>query len=83
MTQDQRWLAQYESAIDFIKTHGRSPSKFDGAEREIRNWMKHQRKLLNAGTLKAERVERLTIVDLRRDSAELMRAWLCARCSVG
>ena len=29
-------------------------SKFDGAERVIRNWMMHQRKLLNAGTLKAE-----------------------------
>ena len=25
----------------------------------------------------------LTIVDLCRDSAKLMRAWLCARCSIG
>ena len=27
--------------------------------------------------------EPLTIVDLLRDSAKLMRAWLCARCSIG
>ena len=27
--------------------------------------------------------EPLTIVDLLRDSAMLMRAWLCARCSIG
>ena len=27
--------------------------------------------------------EPLTIVDLCRDSAKLMRAWLCARCSIG
>ena len=46
----------------FIRTNGRNPSKFDGAEREIRNWMKHQRKLLNAGTLKPERVERLQVL---------------------
>ena len=59
MTQEERWLTQYESAISFIRKNGRNPSKFDGAEREIRNWMKHQRKLLNAGTLKPERVERL------------------------
>ena len=27
--------------------------------------------------------EPLTFVDLCRDSAKLMRAWLCARCSIG
>ena len=27
--------------------------------------------------------EPLTVVDLCRDSAKLMRAWLCARCSIG
>lgn len=27
--------------------------------------------------------EPLTFVDLCRDSAKLMRAWLCARCSLG
>ena len=27
--------------------------------------------------------EPLTIVDLCRDSAKLMRAWLCSRCSIG
>ena len=58
MTQEQRWLARYESAITFIRREGRNPSKFDGEEREIRNWIKHQRKLLNAGALKPDRVAR-------------------------
>lgn len=58
MTQDELWLLKWQTAIDFVRTNQRNPSKFDGAEREIRNWMKHNRKLMNAGTLKPERVER-------------------------
>lgn len=56
MTQDERWLKRWQIAIDFINTNKRNPSKFEGAEREIRNWVKHNRKQLNAGTLKDERV---------------------------
>lgn len=58
MTQEEKWLVRYESAIDFIRREGRNPSKFDGAEREIRNWIKHQRKLFTAGELKPDRVEK-------------------------
>ena len=42
----------------FIETNKRNPSKFNGAEREIRNWVKHNKKQMNAGTLKQERVEK-------------------------
>ena len=59
MTQDEKWLQRWQVAMDFISTNRRNPSKFDGAEREIRNWLKHQRKLLNAGELKPERMDRL------------------------
>ena len=58
MTQEERWMSKWQTAIEFVRTHGRNPSKFDGEEREIRNWVKHQRKLLNAGELKEERVEK-------------------------
>ena len=43
--------------------------------------MKHNRKQMNAGVLKPERVEKLTIVDFRHDSTMIKRAYHCARCS--
>ena len=58
MTQDERWMAKWNIAKGFIETNRRNPSKFDGAEREIRNWIKHNRKLYTAGLLKEDRVER-------------------------
>ena len=57
MTQDERWLAQWQEVIDFMTTNHRRPSKFVEEERGLRNWWKHQQKLLNAGALKEERVE--------------------------
>ena len=58
MTQDERWDERWKVAIGFINSNKRNPSKFDGAEREIRNWIKHNRKLYTAGLLKEDRVER-------------------------
>lgn len=57
MTQDERWMARYEEVISFIETNRRNPSKYVGAERELVNWTKQQRKLMNAGELKEPRQE--------------------------
>lgn len=57
MTQDERWLAQWKEIMDFMETNKRRPSKFVDSERGLRNWWKHQQKLLNAGDLKPERIE--------------------------
>ena len=56
MTQDEKWKSKCQVAMKFIATNKRNPSKFVGEEREIRTWIKHNRKLLNAGTMKPERV---------------------------
>lgn len=56
MTQDERWIAQWQEIIDFMAENQRRPSKFVDSERGMRNWWKHQQKLMNAGELKAERV---------------------------
>lgn len=56
MTQDEKWKSKCQVAMTFIATNKRNPSKFVGEEREIRTWIKHNRKLLNAGTMKPERV---------------------------
>lgn len=58
MTQDEKWLAKYNVVKAFIETNKRNPSKYDATERGLYcNWIRHNKKLLKAGTLKLERVE--------------------------
>jgi len=57
MTQDERWMVRYEEVVSFIETNHRNPSKHRVEEHLMLNWVKQQRKLLNAGALKPERVE--------------------------
>lgn len=57
MTQDELWLAKWQEAIDFLETNHRKPSKFIPEERNMRSWWKHNNKLMNAGGVKAERLE--------------------------
>lgn len=57
MIQDERWLAKYNEIMAFMAKNHRRPSKFIDEERGLRNWWRHQQKLMNAGELKAERVE--------------------------
>lgn len=52
-------MANWKAVMDFMTANKRWPSKFVDEEREMRNWWKHQQKLVNAGELKAERVEKL------------------------
>ena len=70
MTQDERWQKRYEEVKNFIETNKCNPSKHRIEEHDMLNWVKQQRKLLNAGRLKAERMEKLTIVDFRHDSTK-------------
>ena len=58
MTQDERWLLQYNELMAFMEENHRRPSKFVDQERGMRNWWKHQQKLLNAGELKSDRIEK-------------------------
>ena len=57
MSQDERWMTRYKEVVSFIEANHRNPSKYVGAERELVNWMKQQRKLMNAGDMKPERVK--------------------------
>lgn len=41
----------------FIEREHRNPSKFIPEERGLRNWVRHQQKLVNKDELKTERVE--------------------------
>ena len=57
MTQDERWYIQWKEVMDFMDANKRRPSKFVYSERGMRNWWKHQQKLMNAGELRPERIE--------------------------
>jgi hypothetical protein len=56
MTQDERWIAKYNEVVDFIKTNHRNPSRHRIEEHDILNWMKANRKRMNAGELKESRL---------------------------
>jgi hypothetical protein len=58
MTQDERWQEWYEEVVGFIKANHRNPSKHRIEEHDMLNWMKANRKALNAGKMKLERVEK-------------------------
>jgi hypothetical protein len=58
MTQEKRWLAQYNGVLEFIKMNHRNPSKHRIEEHDYLNWLKANRKALNAGKMKPERVEK-------------------------
>ena len=59
MTQEERWQKRYEEVKDFIEVNKRNPSKHDEEERgKYLNWIKANRKAMNAGKMKLERVEK-------------------------
>ena len=58
MTQDEKWQAMYDEVKNFIETNKRNPSKHRIEEHLMLNWVKANRKSLNAGKMKAERVEK-------------------------
>ena len=58
MTQDEKWMAKYYEVVEFIKTNHRNPSKYVAEDRDMLNWLKANRKTLNAGKMKPERVEK-------------------------
>ena len=58
MTQDERWQKRYDEVIDFININHRNPSKHRIEEHDMLNWMKHQRKVMNAGELKEPRLSK-------------------------
>ena len=60
MDQDTRWLNKYEEVMTFIETNQRNPSKHRIEEHDMLNWLKANRKTLNAGKMKAERVGRFS-----------------------
>lgn len=56
MTQDERWQAKYNDVVEFIKTNHRNPSRHRIEEHDMLNWLKANRKRMNAGLLQEPRL---------------------------
>ena len=58
MKQETRWLIRYKEVMAFIEKEHRNPSKHRIEEHDYLNWLKANRKALNAGKMKPERFEK-------------------------
>ena len=52
-------MTRYNEVKEFIEREHRNPSKYRLEEHDMLNWVKANRKKVNAGSLKQERVEML------------------------
>jgi hypothetical protein len=57
MDQETRWLTKYNEVKAFIEHEHRNPSRHRIEEHDMLNWLKANRKRMNANELKPERVE--------------------------
>lgn len=58
MTQDERWMVRYNEVKTFIETNHRNPSRHRIEEHDMLNWLKANRKLVNANGLKEPRLSK-------------------------
>ena len=58
MTQDERWKKRYDEVMEFITSNHRNPSKYNLEEHDMLNWLKANRKKMNAEDLKEPRLSK-------------------------
>ena len=67
MDQETRWLTRYNEVNEFIDRQHRNPSRHRIEDHDMLNWLKANRKKINAGELQEPRLskfkELLTLVE--------------------
>ena len=58
MTQDEKWIVRYLDVMGFLDENHRNPSKHRIEDHDMLNWLKANRKAMNAGKMKPERMEK-------------------------
>lgn len=58
MDQETRWLTRYNEVKCFIEENHRNPSKHRIEEHDMLNWLKANRKKMNAGELQEPRLSK-------------------------
>ena len=76
MTQDERWMKNYEEVMEFIECEHRNPSKHRLEEHNMLSWIKQQRKLIKAGTCKSERMEKLEKLEKLFEENKRLNQWV-------
>ena len=75
MTQDEKWLKNYREVAQYMDTYHRNPSKHRVEDHLMLNWIKHQRKLMNKGELKPERVTAFKRLLAKSDKLKRVNQW--------
>ena len=78
MTQEERWRKNYEEIVLFMDTHHRNPSKHRAEDHQMLNWMKQQRKLMNKGELKPERLAAFKRLMAKGEKLKRVNQWTVA-----
>ena len=58
MDQETRWLTKYKEVVNFVEANHRNPSKHRTEEHDMLNWLKANRKRMNAGALEEPRLSK-------------------------
>lgn len=75
MTQDERWIAKYNEVVEFINNNHRNPSRHRIEEHDMLNWVKANRKRMNAGELKGERLEKFKVLLVLVEENKHVNQW--------
>ena len=75
MDQETRWLVKYNEVVEFIATNHRNPSRHRIEEHDILNWLKANRKRMNAGKLEGNRVEKFKNLLVLIDENKHVNQW--------
>ena len=75
MTQDERWIANWKAVMEFMVKNHRNPSRHRIEEHLMLNFVKHNRKLMNAGTMKPERVEAFNKLLAKMEEYKRVNQW--------
>ena len=57
MRQEERWMMRYNEVMGFLEKSHRNPSRHRIEEHDMLNWLKANRKVMNKGEMRMERVE--------------------------
>jgi len=76
MTQEERWIVKYNEVVEFINTNHRNPSRHRIEEHDMLNWLKANRKRMNANELKPERVEAFNKLMVLIDQYKRKNQWV-------
>ena len=76
ITQDERWNLRYQEVMDFITSNHRNLSRHRIEEHDMLNWVKANRKVMNKGEMKEERVERFKPLLAMMEEYKRVNQWV-------